>query len=119
MRFEINSYDDFKIAVEEVNAFLLAQKIAAERIFDSKLVLHELLGNVLQHSQGGATLGVELLGELLQLSIRAEEIFCPPERGKCPERTAERGRGLYLVDCACEERIFTPDGEILVRIRVK
>lgn len=119
MLFDIKSYDDLKFAVEKISALLSEQSVAAERIFDSKLVLHELLGNVLQHSQGGATLETELLGELLQLSVCAEQVFCPPEKSCCPEVMAEHGRGIYLVDCACKERTFTKDGKILVRIQIK
>ena len=63
MIFEIENYLTLKSAVEELCEYLALNKVADERIFDSKLVVYELLGNVLQHSGGGAKLALELLAE--------------------------------------------------------
>ncbi len=119
MRLEMKSYDDFQRAIRELTAFLAAQKLSDNAIFDSKLVLHELLGNVLQHANGNAVVGVEVRGDYVHVSVRAEQVFCPPKESRCPENMAERGRGLFLVDSVCAERIFTENGEILVKIRIE
>lgn len=119
MIFQIENYVTLKSAVEELCDFLAAQKIAKDRIFDSKLVAYELLGNVLKHSGGGAKLAIELLQEYIELKVMAERVFCPPQRGKCAEVFSEHGRGLFLVDSVCQERTFTDDGGILVRIKIK
>ncbi len=119
MVFEIENYVTLKSAVEKLCDVLAVNKVAEERIFDSKLVAYELLGNVLQHSGGGAKLALELLQEYIELKVLAERVFFPPERGVCAEVFSENGRGLFLVDSVCAERTFTDDGGILVRIKIK
>ncbi len=119
MFFEIENYGTLKSAVEELCAFLAVNKIADERIFDSKLVVYELLGNVLKHSGGKAKLAMELLQEYIELKVFAEKVFFPPEKGTCAEVFSEHGRGLFLVDSVSAERSFTSDGGILVRIKIK
>ena len=119
MIFEIESYGTLKSAVEELCDYLALNQVADERIFDSKLVVYELLGNVLKHSGGSAKLAMELLQEYIELKVLAEKIFFPPEKGPCAEVFSEHGRGLFLVDSVSQERTFTADGGILVRIKIK
>ena len=119
MVFEIKNYATLKSAVEELCEFLALHEIADERIFDSKLVVYELLGNVLKHSVGGAKLAMELLQEYVELKVLADKIFCPPEKGVCAEIFSEHGRGIFLVDSVSAERTFTEDGGIVVRIKIK
>ena len=119
MIFEIENYGTLKSAVEDLCDFLALNKVADEHIFDSKLVVYELLGNVLKHSGGGAKLAMELLQEYIELTIFAERIFFPPDKGQCAELYSEHGRGLFLVDTISSERTFTQDGGILVRIKIK
>ncbi len=118
MRFDVKTYDEFKEAVEELCALLSAQNIPTERIFDSKLIVHELVGNVLQHSGCAASLCAELDGEFIRITVRGERGYEPPKQSVCPDTSAERGRGLYLIDALSAERIFTEKGEILVRIKI-
>lgn len=119
MIFEIENYVGLKSAVEELCDFLALNKVEEERIFDSKLVVYELLGNVLKHSGGSAKLAMELMQEYVEVKVLAEKIFFPPERGTCAEVFSEHGRGLFLVDSVSQERTFTSDGGILVRIKIK
>ncbi len=119
MQFDVKTYADFKAAVEELCAFLTLREIPAERVFDSKLIVHELVGNALQHSGCGAKFAVEADEEFIRIVVRGERAYEPPKRGTCPPCLAERGRGLYLVDSLTVERSFTDEGEILVRIRIE
>lgn len=119
MLLEIRDYDSFKTAIDELCAFLSSNKLSQESIFDSKLVAYELLGNVLQHSRGGARLKAEIDGECINLRILAEEAFISTKPETKPSVYAERGRGLYLVDQICAEQRITENGEILVRIRIR
>ena len=119
MIFEIENYGTLKSAVEDLCDFLALNKVADEYIFDSKLVVYELLGNVLKHSGGGAKLAMELLQEYIEPTVFAERIFFPPEKGPCAGVYSEHGRGLFLVDTISSERTFTQDGGILVRIKIK
>ncbi len=116
LQFTIKNYADFQSAVTELCDFLAAQALPSDCIFDSKLVVHELLSNVLQHAQGGATLRVELTEENVRIFVRGEEYFCPPT-GSLPDLFSERGRGLYLVDKLSVERTVTETGEILVLLK--
>ncbi len=117
MQFDIKTYTDFKAAVDSLCAFWLTENIPEEQVFDGKLILHELVGNVLQHAGCGARLRAELTKDSIQIALRGEIPYQPPEEGSCPPCFAERGRGLYLID-RLAERTFTEEGEILVRIRI-
>lgn len=119
MIFEIENYGTLKSAVEELCDFLATNKVSDEYIFDSKLVVYELLGNVLKHSGGSAKLLMELLQGCIELKVLAEKIFFPPEQGTCAGVFSEHGRGLFLVDSVSAERTFTADGGILVRIKTE
>lgn len=122
MIFEIENYQTLRRAVEELCAFLSEEKVSAGSIFDSKLAVYELLGNVLQHSGGSAKLHSGIADGYVELKILAEKAFCPPPRTEtriCADTYSEHGRGLYLVDSVCEERRMTDDGGIFIKIKIK
>ena len=118
MVFEIENYVALRCAVEELCKFLSSENVPSERVFDSRLVAYELLGNVLKHSGGSARLQGELVNGYVELKIASEIPFIPPDKSSCADVYAEHGRGIYLVDRICEERTLTEDGGIFVRIRI-
>ncbi len=119
MKFEIENYPALCKAMEEFCAFLRAEKVNDERVFDCKLAVYELLGNVLKHSDGGATLYGEMLDGCVRLKLVARHPFCPPNTAACADVLSEHGRGLFLVSQLCEEQIFTSDGELILTIKTK
>ena len=119
MVFEIENYSALKNAVDELCLFLETQRVSAERVFDSRLVMFELLGNVLRHSEGSARLSGCLRDGLVEISIHASVPFEPPACSRCPDTGAESGRGLFLVDSVCVERRFTADGGIIVKLKTE
>lgn len=122
MIFEIENYQTLRRAVEEFCAFLTQEKVPAGSIFDSKLAVYELLGNVLQHSGGSAKLHGGIANGYVELKILADRTFCPPPKTEtrvCADTYSEHGRGLYLVDSVCEERFMTDDGGIFIKIKIK
>ncbi len=119
MLFEMKTYAEFKQAVSQLSDFLFKQKLSEDVVFDSKLVIHELIGNALQHSEGGASFSAEVVDGCVRISVRGEEKFYPPKESRLPTRYAERGRGLYLVDSLSAERTVTDDGEVIVIIRIR
>ena len=119
MIFEIENYLALREAMEEFCKFLLAEDVDKERVFDSKLAVYELIGNVLKHSGGSASLHGEVENGLVRLKIVASKPFCPPAQTTCVDVFSEHGRGLFLVDKLCEERIFTPQGELIITIKSK
>ena len=117
MVYEIHDYDGLKIAVDEICSMLSSYAISSEKVYDCRLISHELIANVLQHSGGSATLTVDVEKEYVVICIKAERVYCPP-KGECPEAGAERGRGIFLVDSFSMERTFTEDGEIIVKVSI-
>ncbi len=118
MIFEINDYLSLQEAIESVNRILLEHDVPDERVFDARLVMSELVGNVLRHAKTTATLGVEISGAFLKIHVRSGVPFVPPTVSKKAEVFAESGRGLFLVDSVSEERSCTEDGQISVRIKI-
>lgn len=118
MIFEIKSYQTLKRAVEELCDFLSEKNVPVEQVFDSKLAAYELLGNVLKHSGGSAKLHGGITEEFVELKILAEKAFCPPDKAKCSDVYSEHGRGLFLVDSVCAERVFHEDGSIVIKIKI-
>ena len=119
MRFEIKDYPALRSAMDEFCAFLLAEKVCEERVFDTKVAVYELIGNALKYSGGGAVLCGEAEGEHITLTIKADKPFCPPNETVCADVFAEHGRGLFLVDKLCEKRTVAPDGTLIILIKTK
>ena len=118
MIFEIGDYLSLREAIESVNRVLAERGVPDERVFDARLVVSELVGNVLRHAKTTATLGVEIGGEFLEIHVCSALPFVPPTVSKKAELLAESGRGLFLVDSVSEERSCTEDGQICVRIKI-
>ena len=107
MYFEIDDYSALKAALRNMCIKFSLENVPEETLFDSKLVATELLSNVLQHGGGTAYFRAELHDGKIMLSVRSTNDFRPPEQSSCSEATAERGRGLFLVDTICEYRCYT------------
>ena len=118
MIFEIDNYLSLREAIERVSRMLTEQDVPDERVFDTRLVVSELVGNVLRHAKTTATLGVEIGVEFLEIRVRSDLPFVPPSVSKKAELFAESGRGLFLVDSVSEERSCTKEGQICVRIKI-
>ena len=119
---EIENYQTLRHAIENLCAFLSQEKVPVGSIFDSKLVVYELLGNVLQHSGGSAKLQSEVANGYVELTIWAEKVFFPPPKTElrvCVDTYSEHGRGLFLVDSVCEERFMAEDGALVLKIKMQ
>lgn len=119
MIFEIDNYSSMQDAIARFCLFLSQNEVPDERVFDSRLVANELVGNVLRHAQGRARLHGEIREGFVELAVFSSVSFTPPKTTQQADLYAEHGRGLYLVDSVCHERTTTKDGGILVRIRIK
>ena len=119
MRFEIHNLTAMQEALERLCEFLIQENIPSGNVFDSKLVVSELIGNVLKHSDGIASLEWGVEGGFIRLKINSTSPFTHPTKSSLPPVYSEHGRGLFLVDSVCEERITTADGGILVRIKIQ
>jgi len=119
MYFEIDDYGALKAALQNMCVKFSLENVPEETLFDSKLVATELLSNVLQHGGGRAYFRAELDGGSVVLSVRSTRDFRPPEKSSCSEATAERGRGLFLVDAICEDREYNERDGIRVHIKIQ
>ena len=119
MIFEIENYTSLKDAVEEFCAFLSTENIPEECVFNSKLVAYELLGNSLKHAKAKAWFWGSVIGETIEIKVLCEKDFVPPQKSVCSEVFSEHGRGFFLIDSLCAERLRTDDGGIIVRIKIK
>lgn len=118
MVFEIGDIAMMKWEAERFCRFLAEQNVPQDSLFDSRLVFNELVGNVLKHAHGVATVHGEVKDGFIEVCVHSTKVFIPPKKSKLVEVTEEHGRGLFLVDSVCEERSFTPDGAIQVKIRI-
>ena len=118
MRIEVENRYFMRNALATVCEFLSESGIAPERVFDSKLIISELVGNVFTLSKGKASVSVTLLDEFVQIEIGSTVPFIPPKTSKLSEVFSEHGRGLFLVDSICHERGVTEDGHIKVLIKI-
>ncbi len=113
MRFEIDSYASLRGALRTICEGMGG--VSESALFDCKLVIDELVSNVLQHGGGRAYLSVERQ-ERIRISVRGENAFRPPERSVLSPLNAERGRGLYLVDALVLSRTYSEEEGIVVLI---
>lgn len=118
MFIEVKNYEALQEAMKRLCEFLAESEVPEDNVFDSKLVVSELVGNILRHSDGVAFLESEIRGEFIELKIHSSVSFCPPEESRCSDVFAESGRGLFIVDSVCTERSFTEDGSIKVLIKI-
>lgn len=119
MFFKITNLKDLQTGMEQLCDFLFRAQIPTDSIFDSKLVVSELVGNVLKHSGGIASLHTEIEDGFITLKIVSTKPYVLPEKSICSDVYSEHGRGLFLVDSVCQTRRQTAEGDIIVTIAVK
>lgn len=117
MQYSIDSYESLKTAVADFCAYLIQNGVSNDSIFDCRLVVSELVGNILKHEQTTAFLSVQVTDTEVVLSVRSENGFAPPVVSRCSGVYAENGRGLFLVDSVSVTRTISQENGITVRIK--
>lgn len=117
--FKVTNSAMLQAALEELTSFLDEMGIDGERIFDSKLVACELLGNVLRHTDSETELRGEVKDGHIELKITSNSPFKAPKKIVCSDVFCECGRGLFLVNELCEGQIFSETDGIRVRLRME
>ncbi len=117
MQFSINGYDDLKNSTATLCEELSKNGVDSNVVFHCRLVIAELVGNILKHGNGQASLTVEDAKDCLLITVSSSQKFTPPKVSRCSGVYAESGRGLFLVDYYSEERTITNEGSITVRIK--
>lgn len=118
MFFEIDDYNALKAALDKMCASFRDEAIPEGAVFDCKLVARELLSNALRYGGGSATLTFERSGDEIRISVKSAVEFEPPKTSVCSDVTAERGRGLYLVDALSAARLYSEEQGICVVVRI-
>jgi anti-sigma regulatory factor (Ser/Thr protein kinase) len=98
--------------------FLSDFGLTEDNIFDCRLVANELLGNVLRHAKTQACFQGDIADGYVQLLVQSNSPFVPPEKSVCSDVYSEHGRGLFLVDSVCAERVYREDGSIVIKIKI-
>ena len=119
MFLTITNLKEMQAELERLCEFLFREQIPSDSVFDSKLVVSELVGNIIKHSGGTASLRTEVKDGVITLKILSSNPYFLPEKGICSDVYSENGRGLFLVDSICQTRTQTENGEIQVTIEVK
>lgn len=118
MVVRIDNFDALKTALRRISAELFEEGDPDGAVFDSKLVINELVTNALRYGGGSALLSVEREGRELRVSVRGKNDFRPPEKSTCSDASAERGRGLFLVDALCISRDYSEEEGVRVVIHI-
>ena len=114
---EVKTVVDLKNVTQQLCRQMEEQSIPKEKVFDCRLVVNELVGNVLRHSGGLASVKGVVYSDRIEIFVRATTVFLPPQESVLPPASAESGRGLYLVDSVSVSRTVAPDGEIKVIVK--
>ena len=85
MTIKIENYPSMQTAIADLCRFLQGENASEESVFHSKLVASELLGNVLRHSQGYATLHFAINNGFIELIVKSSVQFTPPTQSVCAD----------------------------------
>ncbi|MDE6676203.1 MAG: ATP-binding protein [Clostridia bacterium] len=119
MLFEIENFLMLDDALAKMCAAFREEAIPENAVFDCKLVARELLSNALRYGGGRARFTFERSGEEIHIRVKSATDFVPPKVSVCSDVTAERGRGLYLVDAVSDERAYSKEEGICVIVKIE
>ena len=120
MKEEIGTFEQLHTVLREISALLNQAGACEEGVFKSKLIVSELVSNVLQHAEGGsANVSCAVRGERAFLTVRSIPAFFPPQECVCADVYSESGRGLFLVKSYSETCFVSKDGAIYVEVKIK
>lgn len=105
--------------LEEWTEFLAKEQVQGDAVFNSKLIIDELAGNVIKHTRGEASVKGKVEDGYIRLQVYSSVPYTLPKESFCSEVFAENGRGLFIVDRLCSSRTNTEDGGIEIIIQIK
>ena len=116
MEWRIDDFNALAHALQNMCAEL--HGLDEELLFDARLVASELLSNALRYGGGCERFTYTRTAEEVRISVKSALPFCPPEKSVCSPVTAERGRGLYLVDTLSVMRTYSEEEGICVILSI-
>ncbi|MGK5442380.1 anti-sigma factor RsbA family regulatory protein [Micromonospora sp. URMC 105] len=104
-----------------VAATAVAAGLPADRVDDLRIAVTELAANVITHGGGPATVRWWVAPDELSCEVSGDGVIADPFAGRLPAPTsAERGRGLLLVQQLCDlVDIRVVDGGSTVRVQME
>lgn len=84
-------------------------KLDEEVLYNYRLVLCELVSNVIQHGKSDCKILIDILDKVIRINVSGGEGFIGGVPSQC--QMSQRGRGLLLVDALCEDLKFINDGK--------
>ena len=117
MLLEIKDYQSLRDEMQRFCRFLVDNNASETTVFNGRLAVTELVGNVLKHAQTSATVKVVTEDGYFAVYVHSSKPFVPPVKSCCSSVNSEHGRGLYLVDSVCIERTLTSDGAIKIILK--
>lgn len=117
MLFEFTDSDNLREEMQRLCAFLVENNASENAVFNSRLAVTELVGNVLKHAKTTATVRVENENGRVEIYVYSSMPYTPPASSCCSAVHCEHGRGLFLVDSVCEFRTVTEDGAIKIILK--
>lgn len=93
--------------------------IDEDDLYNVKLAIYELAGNVLKHSNKTARAELKCEGDLIRIYIKGSNPFDLP-RNDLPSLEEEYGRGIFIVRQICESLEYYDGGkEVCVSIKCR
>jgi len=114
LKFTLSSLDGLPESYLQLATHLGEYKISQEKMFDIRLTMYELCGNILKHSQTQCEIDVDFDGESLKFNLKSDKDFEPCE--KMFDLCAESGRGIFLVRQVAESLEYLDSGKNIVAV---
>lgn len=95
LTFVLRTLDELRAEFQNVRNFLDQNEIGEENVYDVRLTIFELCGNILQHSKCPCRVTLELSDSVISIRIESDVAFRIHEA--CGTTFSERGRGVFLV----------------------
>lgn len=116
---EIDGFSSMKEALERMREELATDEVPEDTLFDARVIAHELLTNALVYGGGRAYLSYRVEGSEVCITVRGVRAFRPPERAARADVSAERGRGLYLVDRLSVRKRYSEEDGVSVFVKIE
>lgn len=110
-RQKVRQLNELKSLSGDLHRYLCAcGEYCLDTVFDVKLVVFELAGNVLQHSKQPAEVTVDVDHDSVYVSICGGNGFDCEKKCSLPDERGECGRGLFLVQSVSERLEYQQEG---------
>ena len=109
MTFVLKSLEELRAQFQNVREFLDENEIGEENVYDVRLTIFELCGNILRHSKCPCKVTLDLSDAVISIRIQSDVAFRIHEA--CGTTFAERGRGVFLIRNLVRSLQYGEDGK--------